>query len=345
MKQQHTAGKELNDDELSALCWQLFLLGRSGISWAESADLLLEDSQPTRIRDALERLREPLSAGSVLSQALKEAGGFPEHLLRMVEIGEASGRLDEVLATLSEYYRQETDTQAAVSRAVTYPAVMSAIIALVLLILTVRVLPVFSQVFAQLGAGISPGTAALFGSGAGGKMAAYLLSGLLLAGSAVLLLFFRGRRSRTLFSRGAAGQALARGQFASSMALMLQSGLSTEEALDRTGELLAGSSLEKSFADCRRRMEDGASFPRAVEDAGVLTGLQAGLLAAGFRAGSPEEAMTEVARRAREEAENRLNRGLSRLEYTLVVVLCAAVALVLLSVMLPLLGVLSAIGG
>lgn len=337
--------KELTADELSALCWKLSLLSRSGVPWTESAALLLEDSQPPRVKGALERLCAPLTEGSSLSQALAAAGGFPDHLLRMVEIGETSGRLDEVLSGLSEYYRQEADILTAVSQAVTYPAVMAAIISLVFLVLVARVLPVFSQAFAQMGSGIAPGAAAALSSGTAGKTAAYLLSGLLLSASAVLLIFFRGQRSLALFSRGAAATAMARSKFASSMALMLQSGLPMDEALDRTGGLLEGTPLSAAFADCRRRVERGDSFPAAVEESGTLTGLQAGLLAAGFRAGSPEKAMAEVGRRAQKEAQSRLSRVLSRFEYLLVAALCAAVALVLLSVMLPLLGVLSTIGG
>ena len=233
----------------------------------------------------------------------------------------------------------------AIRRAVTYPAVMATLIALVFLVLVSRVLPVFSQVFSQLGAGLSPVAAALLSSGSTGQIIAYILSGLLLAGAVALLLFFRGERGVRLFSRGATVEAVARGRFSSAMALMLQSGLPLDEAMERTSELLEGSPLAERFLDCRRRVSEGASFPCAVEDAGVLTGLQAGLLAAGFRTGVSEEAMAELARRCQAEADERLSRLLSRFEYLLVIVLCAAVGLVLLSVMLPLLGVLSAIGG
>lgn len=187
--------------------------------------------------------------------------------------------------------------------------------------------------------------AALLGSGSTGQIIAYILSGLLLAGAVALLLFFRGERGVRLFSRGATAEAVARGRFSSAMALMLQSGLPLDEAMERTSELLEGSPLAERFLDCRRRVSEGASFPCAVENAGVLTGLQAGLLSAGFRTGVSEEAMAELARRCQAEADERLSRLLSRFEYLLVIVLCAAVGLVLLSVMLPLLGVLSAIGG
>ena len=270
-------------------------------------------------------------------------GGFETHVNRMRVF--YRGRRDQVLSALSDYYRRESAPLDAIRRAVTYPAVMATLIALVFLVLVSRVLPVFSQVFSQLGAGLSPVAAALLSSGSTGQIIAYILSGLLLAGAGALLLFFRGERGVRLFSRGATVEAVARGRFSSAMALMLQSGLPLDEAMERTSELLEGSPLAERFLDCRRRVSEGASFPCAVEDAGVLTGLQAGLLAAGFRTGVSEEAMAELARRCQAEADERLSRLLSRFEYLLVIVLCAAVGLVLLSVMLPLLGVLSAIGG
>lgn len=340
-----TNAKTLTADELSALCWQMAQLGKAGVPWSECAALLLEDSQPPRLRAALERLREPLSMGEPLSAAMEQAGDYPPYLLRMVAIGQAAGRLDRVLSALSDYYRREAAILDAIRRAVTYPAVMAALIALVFLVLVARVLPVFSRVFAQMGAGLSPAAAALLGSGSGVKYAAYALAALLLLGAAALILLFRGERGLRLLGRGKAAEAIARGRFTSAMALMLQSGLPMDEALDRTGQLLSDSPLAPAFADCRRRTEEGTSFPRAVEESGLLGGLLAGLLSAGFRTGAPEEAMAEIARRCQNEADERLSRLLSRFEYGLVIALCAAVGLVLLSVMLPLLGVLSSIGG
>ncbi len=328
----------LTSDELSVLCWQLGLLCRAGVSWAESAPLLLEERQPPRVKALLEQLSGHLQENLPLSDAMEAGGGFPAYLLRMVSIGQAAGRLDQVLSGLAGYYKREAHTKEALRRAVTYPAVMAALIALVFLVLVQRVLPVFSQVFAQLGTGpLSLGGAA--------QVLSWVLAGALLAGSLVLLLLFRGDRGMSLFRRGAAAQAVARGRFSSAMALMLRSGLSLDEAMDRTAELLTGSPLEAPMARCREQMAQGGSFPQAVESAGVLTGLQAGLIAAGFRSGAAEEAMEELAQRCQAEADDRLERMLSRFEYALVLVLCLAVGLVLLWVMLPLLGVLSAIGG
>lgn len=337
--------KALTADELSILCWQLSLLCRAGVSWSDSAALLLEDSQSPAVRELLECVRQPLERGLPLSDALEEAGALPDYLLRMVSIGQAAGRLEQVLAALADYYKREAATREAVRRAVTYPAVMAALIALVFLVLVSRVLPVFSQVFLQLGAGLSPVAAALLQFSSAGKYVAGGLAAILLCAAVALLVLFRRGNGLFLTRRGATAVAVARSRFASAMALMLRSGLSLDEAMERTEGLLQDSPLSETVADCRARMTEGVSFPQAVEASGVLTGLQAGLLSAGFRAGASEEAMDELAQRCQAEADERLARLLSRFEYALVIVLCLAVGLVLLSVMLPLLGVLSAIGG
>lgn len=334
----------LTSDELSVLCWQLGRLCKAGLSWSDSAALLAENASTPQGRALLAALRDRLADGAPLDQALAQAGEFPPYLLRMVSIGQAAGRSDEVLEALGDYYRRQSATHETLRQTVTYPAVMAALIALVFLVLVLRVLPVLSQVFAQVSPGASPVSAVLLGFGSTGRSVAVALAGALAAGAGALLLFFRGERSTALFARGATGDALARGQFASAMALMLQSGLPLDESMERTAELLSGTPLCDKVNRCKATMFSGKPFPKAVEEAQLLSPLQAGLLWAGFRAGRTDSAMAEVAVRCQNEAEHQLTRLLSRFEYGLVLLLCGAVGLVLLSVMLPLLGVLSALG-
>ncbi|MPM00131.1 putative type II secretion system protein F [bioreactor metagenome] len=342
----------LSSDQASVFCYQFALMQKAGIGLEESASILLEDAKPGWERPLLERLHASLAEGAPLSQAMEKAGAFPDYLRRMVEIGQASGRLDQVLDALSDYYRREAETQSAIRRAVAYPALMAVLVALIFLVLMARVLPVFRQVFNQLGMSLSPLAEGLLRLGDASQAVAAVLSALLLVFAAGLMLLLhtaRGaqlskRLGRALFGGSASSRSLGRSRFASAMALMLSSGLPLDEAVERTGQLLEGSALEHSVKACQEHMYAGVSFPAAVEQAGILSGLQAGLLAAGFRAGASEQAMEELSRRCQTEADERLGRLLGRFEYGLVLTLCLSVGLVLLSVMLPLLGVMSAIG-
>ena len=349
MERDRMRRETLDDDTPSVFCSQLSLMLQAGIGVEEGAALLAGDADEPGQRTLLAGLRAGLDRGEPLSQALEATGGFPDYLLRMVEIGQASGRLDQVLAALGRYYARQADTRRALRRAVAYPAVMAVLIAVIFLVLVARVLPVFQQVFVQLGVELSPVAAALLRFGSAGQ-AVTAAAAVVLALCALLLVWLLRAQTGAaalsgLFARTRAARALGRSWFASAMAMMLSSGVPLDEAMERTAGLLAGSPLAAPLADCRARMEQGEPFRKAVEQAGVLSGLSAGLLSAGERAGRTDQAMEELSQRCRQEADEALEQLLGRFEYALVAALCAAVALVLLSVMLPLLGVLSAVGG
>jgi type IV pilus assembly protein PilC len=260
----------------------------------------------------------------------------------MLEVGEASGNMDEVLLALSRYYRREAGIQSALRRALIYPAVMAGLVLTLFAVMLSQVLPVFAKVFQQMGVALPPLAKELMSFGQVSVYAAGVLCVLLLA-STLWFLSRRGQQGSLPLGR-AANDAMDRGQFSYVMSMLLSSGLSFESGLDYTEELLHGSHLVERLHRCRQRMGDGLPFARALEESGVLTPLQASLLAAGVRTGDAERAMDEVASRCAEESEEALSHFFTRLEFALVILLCTSVGLVLLSVMLPLVGLLSAIG-
>ena len=303
----------LSADALSVFCYQLSLMTHAGIGSEEGVEVLAEDAADAGNKSLLTALHASLLEGTPLSEALSASGAFPGYMVRMVEIGQAAGRLDQVLSALAAYYRRESETASAIRRAVLYPAVMAVLVAAVFLVLMTRVLPVFQQVFEHLGLTLSPAAQALMAAGTAGQYVGGALVVLLAVGAVILLVLSRrqGAGARPmearLLGRGRAAQAVDRSRFSSAMALMLSSGLPLDEAMERTVHLLDGSALAPALADCQSRMEQGEDFYKAVTACGLLDGLQAGLLGAGFRSGVPEQAMEELASRCQEEADERLS--------------------------------------
>lgn len=332
----------LGADTLDRLCWQLHLLYRAGLPSEESLALLAEETPVKGLAGVYRKISGGLSAGGTFSQSAADTGVFPAHMLSMLEIGENTGRMEQVLASLSEYYRREAETQSSLRRAVTYPAVMAALISVVFSILLVRVLPVFGRVFEQMGVVLPPLTRALLSAGNASMYVAAGLCALLLATAAILL--GRVGRGKPLPVGKKTRTTLEQSRFSSAMALMLRSALPLEEALARTAALLEGTALAEKVTESGRLMAEGATFARALDASGVLGPLQTGILAAGVRAGAADDAMDEVSARCLFDAEEALHSFITRFEFTLVAVLCLSIGLVLLSVMLPLIGILASLG-
>jgi type IV pilus assembly protein PilC len=345
-------GRILGPDEVSAFCLQLSYPVQSGISPVDCIGLMLEETDVKREKEILQPVYQLLLEGAPLPRALADAGCFPDYMIQMMEIGQSSGNLDRVLAGLVEYYRKEADTAAGIKRAAVEPAVMLAVTSVLLLVLVIKVLPVFQQVFMQLGGQLSPFAAALAGASDVIRLVIPVVGVALLILAAALFVTLRSESSATkitgvadkLFFRGKLGLSIARARFAAALSLTASSGMMLDECLGKAEGLLADTVLKEPVAVCRQSLAQGSSFPEAVQKAGIFAGIEIGILKAGFKAGAFDKAISELAARFERESQALIEAFIMKIEPTLIIVLSVTVGLALLSVMLPLIGMLSSIG-
>ena len=145
----------LSPREISAFCTQMSLLVKAGISVQEGIGIMCEDAQSKVEKELLEQILLLVEEGRPLAFALEQTGCFPKYMIDMLEIGETAGRLEEVLDSLTEYYERSQAISKSIRSAVTYPIIMIVMMAVVIGVLVIKVLPIFRQVFAQLGTELS----------------------------------------------------------------------------------------------------------------------------------------------------------------------------------------------
>ena len=328
---------QLSNETLSALCRQLAMLLRSGIPLTQGLELLGEDAETPRDRELFLRLQTLEREKGSLADALEETGLFPEYMRRMVRLGEEAGRLDDVMASLADHYDREASLRDSIRGAVIYPIVMLGMLVVILAVLLTRVMPVFDQVFAQLGTRLTGLSRMLMemGHGLRGGGVALVCVSLALVGASFWLkgkpdLGYRVLRafpwSRNLCEK----TALCR--LAGALSLAISSGLNTGYALELAGELTPD-------PDFRRRLSRAGS---ALEESGDLTGAHSQLALVGSRTGALDDAFSRIAEEFRAEADRSAASAIALIEPTLVAVLSVLVGVVLLSVLAPMLGVLSA---
>ena len=142
---------KLTARELSSFCGQMGMLLHSGISTAEGLHILCDESKTDADRQILTPLIRSVEENGSLSRALDESGIFPTSMTAYVRTGEETGCLDEIMESLSSRYEQEEEISGQIRSAVTYPLLMLGMMAVVILVLLIKVLPVFQQVFNQMG--------------------------------------------------------------------------------------------------------------------------------------------------------------------------------------------------
>ena len=352
MDKKNRVSKVLAPEELAAFCLQLSYPTRAGIPSVDSIGLLLEETQIKAEKEILSFIYDKLKDGSPFADALESAGCFPHYMLQMVKIGQSSGNLDKVLEGLVDHYQKEAQRSAAIRRASMGPAVMLIVMSILLLVLVVKILPVFQQVFRQMGTQLSSFAQALMQASDVIRVVMPVISVLLLVFAVVLWVLLRGRSGTTrvfgiadkIFFKGKLGLAMSQARFASSLSLTISSGMAFDGALTYTENLLKESELGDAVAQCRKRVAEGETFPSAAKQAGIIVGVESGILAAGFKAGVLDRALEELAIRYQQKSEAILDNFVGRIEPGLIVILSITVGLALLSVMLPLIGMLSSMG-
>ena len=138
---------KLNNRELFQFCEQFSIILRSGMSAIEGLAILNDDSQTERGKEILTFLYKDMEESSSLAHAMEQSGAFPASAAAYVRTGEETGCLDEVMKGLSAFYAKEIQITDQIQNAVAYPLVMLGMMTAVIVILLVKVLPVFRQVF------------------------------------------------------------------------------------------------------------------------------------------------------------------------------------------------------
>lgn len=143
--------KPFSNMELASFCGQIALILKSGISSMEGLTIMLEEASSSEEKEILQGLLTRMQETGMLYDAMEEAGIYPSYMLRMVQIGEETGTLDEVMESLQNHYEREDTIRKSIRSSVTYPLIMTGMMAVVIVVLLVKVMPIFNQVFIQLG--------------------------------------------------------------------------------------------------------------------------------------------------------------------------------------------------
>jgi type IV pilus assembly protein PilC len=342
----------LNDNELSVFSGQLAMILHSGISVLEGISIMRDDTPEGDGRKILDTINDSLEATGELAEALHATEVFPDYFIRMTEIRERSGTLEEVMESLSGYYDRQDGLMHSIRDALVYPLVLMAMLFAVLMVLMVRVMPVFAEVFDQLGIEMTGISATVFGISSAMQRISVGLIVVVIALVIGTLIGIRTVRGRQIFLNLAmhlpavrtVSEQLACARFSNALALAIHSGLDMGESFTLAASLTQQPSFSRKTDQAGRLIEEGTEMADALRECGIITGLNARMMSIGFHTGSTEMALNRISTSCQEDADNRIQAAVSALEPTLTAILSVLTGLILISVMLPLLSVMASIG-
>jgi len=339
----------LSHGELSGFCTQIALMLGAGLPVYDGMEALTQAAQSGAEREVYARLSAALNETGSLSEAMRRDGCWPAYLVEMTAIGERAGRLENVMNSLAAHYEREGRIQRAVRSAVTYPLVLCVMLLAIILIMIVKVLPVFKRVLGGMGVAMTQYGEWMMRTGATigwvmlgvtvAVLAAVVICALLLrtgAREGVLRFINRCFPPLRRLNRRISGA-----RMASVLSMMLSGGFPLEEALGMVPAVLSDSAAAGEVKALCRRMEQGESFEDALSAGRLFDPLHSRMIRMGAAVGREDQVMETIARSYEEEVEEGVGRLVSIIEPTIVAFLCVVIGMILLSVMLPMAGVIS----
>ena len=344
--------KQLQPLQIFHIFSQLHVLMSAGITPYAALRIMQEDSENKEIAAVLRIMGDKITAGSGLAEAVRAAEVFPAYAEELLYAGEQTGRTDEACEALAHYYEDEDALRESIKSAVSYPLMMIVVMFLVILVLIHQVMPVFAQIFRQLGASTNGIMELLLRSGRFFSRF-YVVAAVILGLLIVLFLYGYftedGRKRFGQFARrfpltARLSEELALVRFTGVLQMAQGAGLDPYRSLEMAAGVLDHEELREKISRCRQKLSEGESFSQAMADAAIYSPFYTSMLSVFSEAGRMDRALEFIRSHYKEDTDRRIARILSLIEPSMVIGLSLIVGVILLSVILPLIGIMSGLG-
>lgn len=348
LKQPHSQGK-LQPQELITFCTQIALFLRAGIPLDEGIALLEEDVHGSPLAEALLKVNDHIQAHEYFHVALKKSGCFPDYLCHMAEIGEASGKTDDIMDSLAKFYTRELALKQRIRNAVTYPLTLIVMMSLVVLLLIAKVLPLFENILISLGSQMPTSVKAIMT--VSHFFSRYWLT-ILIVLAAICLVGRLWGRTEDFFDQIKISlpglkqtyQKIYAERFANAMAFMLEAGIHIVAALELAKPILNNHHMQGKIQVCIDLMGKGEDLHEALYQSQCFPKKFTRMIGLAQKTGELDVIMYRLAGIYEQEVNTSLKKATAVIEPALVIVLSVIVGIILISIMLPLVNIMSSIG-
>ncbi|MEM6300969.1 MAG: type II secretion system inner membrane protein GspF [Pseudomonadota bacterium] len=343
----------LSVSELSLVTRQLATLVQSNLPLADCLHAAAQQTRRQRVKAMLLQVRSRVSEGHTLAYGLAEYPQvFGEMYRAMVSAGEHAGFLGPVLEQLADYSEKRQESSQKLQMAMIYPLILSGVAVLVIGALMVFVVPELIGAFAQSNRELPPLTKALIATS--DFFRAYtiwlliFLCAVAIIAKRILSDTKRKRRWHSLLLKlpGVARLIIAidTARFASTLSILMASGVPLLEALRIAGQVLVNLVLRDESETIAVQVQEGASLSQALSQAEHFPPLMVHMVASGESSGALEEMLERAAANQERELELTLGRLLALFEPLMVVIMGLIVLVIVLAIMLPIFDMTKMVG-
>jgi type IV pilus assembly protein PilC len=343
-KKGQTSGGKVPLSDLVVFTRQLATMIDAGLAMVQSLQALSEQTENKVTRDVIKDITTRVEGGDSFSDALqKHPKVFNRLYYSMVSAGEKGGLLAEILARLATYQENTSRLRKKVKSAMMYPTVVTVVAIGITIFLLVKVVPVFGDIFSQLGGNLPTPTKYLIALS--NTLQHYFIVFVLVGGAIVFgwLYYIKTPNGRRFWDDrriklpifGSIAHKICLARFARTMASLVKSGVPILEVLGIVQNTVGNVIMEESIKTAATDIERGEGISTALGKHPVFPTMIIRMMTAGEQTGKIDVMLERVADFLDEEIETTLDGLTSMIEPLLIVFLGVVVGGIVICMFLP----------
>ena len=348
-----TAFKKVKAKSLQVFFRQLATMIEAGVSVVAALVTLEEQTDDKYLREVITEIRSDVEAGMVLSKAFaRHPKVFNRLYVSLIEAGESSGTLDEVLDRAATQVEKETKLKRRIKGAMVYPAVVTTFASLVLTFMLLFIIPVFVGVYDQLHGHLPSLTQFVM------SISSALRHGWFVIFPAIAAIVFglrklkRTERGRHVWDRfklripmkiGDVVRKVALARMSRTLATLVAAGVDIIRALEIAGTTAGNWVIEQSLAHVRERVHEGVPIGEPLVSDPVFPPMLGQMVKIGEETGELEKMLSKLADFYEDEVDTSIQSLTSIIEPVMMIGVGAMVGIIVISMYLPMFKMLTLI--
>ena len=310
-----------------------------------------QQDNPTFKKKILE-IKHDVEGGSTFSEALsKHPKLFDSLYVNLVAAGEVGGILDTILNRLAKYMEKAAALRRKVKGAMVYPISVTVIAAMVVVVMLVKVIPVFEKMFADFGGALPGPTATVIAISH--FMQAYYVH---FAGAIALMVmaykFITSKPKGRLFFDavflktpvfGGLLKKVAVARFSRTLSTMLSSGVPILDALEIVARTAGNKVVENEILRTKASIAEGKTIAEPLMESKVFPGMVTQMVAVGEQTGAMDSMLAKIADFYEEEVDAAVDALTALLEPVMMVGLGGTIGGLLVAMYLPIFKIAEAV--
>lgn len=345
--------QKVKSKDLAVFSRQFATMINAGLPITRCLSILAEQTTNQYLAKVIQEVQQDVQAGQALSTALsKHTKAFSPMFVSMVRAGEASGVLDQILLRIADHLQADMELKGKIKSAMAYPTVMFGITIIITFVMITFIVPVFAEMFKDLGGDLPIATAFLL------KLSQIMNSiyGVLLFVAIIGLIFAfkafkKTEKGKFIWDRfklklpvfGTLVSKIALARFSRTLGTLIASGTPILNSLEIVSDSVGNAVISRAIDAAKGSIREGETISKPLGESNVFPPMVIQMISVGEETGALETMCGKIADFYEKEVGNAVEALTSMIEPLLIVFLGVIVGGILISLYLPMFQVVNMI--